>query len=141
MFTMFPWSVKAIIGRSEKSIDSEKEKYQKTRRQDSLKKRTPISTGDIFGEEECGRLYDPANSAYFFDESVIHSELPFSIATSFTAFALAARLASEMMIVVALVACLALKRMIVVASAACLALKRMIHDHGTKNKTVLHILG
>jgi hypothetical protein len=104
--------------------------------------RTPISTGDIFGEEECGRLYDAANSAYFFDETVIRSELPFSTATSFTVFALAACLALERMIVVALAAaCLAFKRLIVVASAACLAVKRMIDDHGTKNKTVLHILG
>jgi hypothetical protein len=106
-----------------------------------LKKRTPISTGDIFGEEECRRLYDAANSAYFFDESGIRSELSLSIATSFTVYAVAAHVALKRMIVVALVACLAFKRMIVVASAACLAFKRMIHDHGTKNKTVLHILG
>ena len=59
MFTMFQWSDKAM-DQNEKSIDSEREKYQKTLLQDSLKKRTPISTGDIFGEEECGRLYDAA---------------------------------------------------------------------------------
>ena len=55
VFTMFLWTTKTM-GLSEKSIDFERETYQKTLRQDSLKKRTPISTGDIFGEEECGHL-------------------------------------------------------------------------------------
>ena len=59
MFTMFQWSDK-VMDQNEKSIDCEREKYQKILRQDSLKKRTPISTGDIFEEEECGRLYDAA---------------------------------------------------------------------------------
>ena len=51
MFTMLQWSDKAM-DQNEKSIDSEREEYQKTLRQDSLKKRTPISVKDIFGEEE-----------------------------------------------------------------------------------------
>ena len=51
MFTMFQWSEKAM-GRNESSIDSERAKYQKILRRDSLKKRTPISVKDIFGEEE-----------------------------------------------------------------------------------------
>ena len=51
IFTMFQWSDKAM-DQNEKSIDSEREEYQKTLRQDSLKKRTPISVKDIFGEEE-----------------------------------------------------------------------------------------
>jgi len=52
IFTMFRWTT-MTMDQNEKSIDSERrEKYQKTLRQDSLKKRTPISVKDIFGEEE-----------------------------------------------------------------------------------------
>jgi hypothetical protein len=51
MFTMFLWSAKTM-DHNEKSIEFEREKYQKTLRRDSMKKRTPISAKDIFGEEE-----------------------------------------------------------------------------------------
>jgi hypothetical protein len=51
MFTMFQWSEKAM-GRNESSIDSERAKYQQMLRRDSMKKQTPISVKDIFGEEE-----------------------------------------------------------------------------------------
>ena len=51
MFTMFLWSAKTM-DHNEKSIDIEREKYRKTLRRDSMKKRTPMSVNDIFGEEE-----------------------------------------------------------------------------------------
>ena len=55
MFTMFLWTTKTM-DLSEKSIDFERETYQKTLRQDSLKKRTPIRVKDIFGDEELKKV-------------------------------------------------------------------------------------